>query len=70
MRSAADALYEKAIALERQGSVKEALRAYRQAAKAGSAKAAKRLAEYYKAYEKVQDPGVPVEGGWGCPPKC
>jgi len=44
----ADALYSQALALENQGNVADAIKVYDQAAKAGSAAAAKKLGDIYK----------------------
>jgi TPR repeat protein len=45
----AEALYSQALALENQGNVVDAVKLYEQAAKAGSAAAAKKLGDIYKA---------------------
>lgn len=83
--SEADDWYRQAVALEKQGDSAEAVKTYVRAARAGSAKAATRLAEIYdKGIPGVQrDPnesrkwqnaartlGEKSDGGWGCPPKC
>lgn len=78
-------LYQQALLFERNSNIATAIRLYRRAAKTGSGKAAKRLGEIYETgapgiarnngesaswYEKARSLGEPVDGGWGCPPRC
>ena len=78
-------LYRQGHALEGAGNVKDAVRIYRQAARAGSGKAAMRLGEIFDKgapgvsrdyreslqwYETAYKLGEARDGGWGCPPKC
>src|SRR5262245_48364630 len=82
----AEAVRMQAVKLEMGGRNAEAVPLYVQAARAGSAKAAARLAEIYdKGIPGVQPDraesrkwqnaartlgGERSQGGWGCPPKC
>ena len=81
----ADSLYERGLALEREGKNTEAVRTYVRAARGGSVSAAKRLGEIYDKGIDGVSRNYPeslkwgnvarvlrekMEGGWGCPPKC
>ena len=81
----ANSLYERGLALEREGKNIEAVRMYVRAARGGSVSAAKRLGEIYdKGIDGVSRNyaeslkwgnvarvlGEKTEGGWGCPPNC
>ena|SRR5215510_15188550 len=82
----AEAVRMQAVKLEMDGRNAEAVPLYVQAARAGSAKAARRLSEIYqngvpgvprdateshKWHNAARNLGEDVnEGGWGCPPKC
>jgi TPR repeat protein len=58
------ALYEQAAALEGKGKGAEAMKTYRRAARAGSARAAKRLGEIYEKGGKGVEPNYQESQKW------